>query len=402
MRPSSPPDVLRHPRQFVRALWPQVPLAAFIMLGGVLNLLTGLQAEELLSVLPWLHDPFPELGSQASPGTLGSGAQVVLGAGLVCVGLGLLWRLRVAWSFALLFLLITIAVNVAQGVYGTSLIVPALVFVALLVTQRHFMRTTLLGSSIASFVSVIAVLAYGAFGALLLGDEFDPAIETITTGLYFTIVTLSTVGYGDIGPATPTAQLFVISLITVGLSVFATAVVSILGPALSNRLSRFLTPHSIMQLQDHVILAGHGPIARNTALEFEERSITFVQVLGPDDEPALTERPLVRGDSSEDAVLEEAGIRRARLVIAGEDDDGENAFITLAAKDLNPAVRVLAVASSPRAIQRLKRAGADLVFAPAAVGSRLVADLVEGREIPDEFLDLLRVDRSASADALQD
>jgi voltage-gated potassium channel len=77
------------------------------------------------------------------------------------------------------------------------------------------------------------------------------------------------------------------------------------------------------------------------------------------------------------------------MVIAAREDDGENAFIALVSKDLNPSVRLLAVASSALSIRRLKLARADLVFSPAAVGSRLLADLVEGNEISPAFQDLL-------------
>jgi voltage-gated potassium channel len=75
------------------------------------------------------------------------------------------------------------------------------------------------------------------------------------------------------------------------------------------------------------------------------------------------------------------------MIVAAERDDGNNAFISLAAKDINPAVRVLAVANTLQSIRRLKRAGADLVFAPAAVGSRLLVDLVQDKEIPPEYFD---------------
>ncbi len=98
---------------------------------------------------------------------------------------------------------------------------------------------------------------------------------------------------------------------------------------------------------------------------------------------------VIEGDATNDEVLRQAGIEQARLVIAARDDDGENAFIALGAKDLNPNVRVLAVASSARSIRRLKLARADLVFSPAAVGSRLLADLVEGKPILSEYQDLL-------------
>lgn len=142
-----------------------------------------------------------------------------------------------------------------------------------------------------------------------------------------------------------------------------------------------------MTLNDHIILVGSGPIAENTALELLGRKHPFVRIMtGPADVSAS----VIVGDASEDATLERAGIRRARLVIAASDDDADNAMLSLAAKDLNPDVRVLALAETPEHISRLKRARADLVFAPAAVGGRLLATLADGKAIEPEFRDLLR------------
>jgi voltage-gated potassium channel len=141
--------------------------------------------------------------------------------------------------------------------------------------------------------------------------------------------------------------------------------------------------------KDHIILAGEGPIARNTARELAARKIPFVQIISPGSEPFLPGQQVVKGNPSEEAVLLAAGAKTARMVIAAREDDGENAFISLIAKDLNPQVRVLALASNAGAISRLKLAQADLVFAPSAVGGRLLVNLVEGDNISPEFQDLL-------------
>jgi voltage-gated potassium channel len=372
----------------VGVVWPHVPLAGFLILSGGANLFAGLRAEALVGVLPELSSEFPELGEQASLGALGGGVQAALGSALVLVGVGLLWRWRVAWTFALLLLSITMGVGLMRGEYGVPLVLPAFVFAALLASHRHFSRSTLVGSSIVSLISIFAVLAYGTFGSFLLGDGFNPPIRNVMTGLYFTIVTMSTVGYGDILPSSPATQGFVISLVVVGLSIFATAVVSLLGPAMSGQLHRFLSaPGKVMKPRDHVILAGDGTIARNIAHEMLRRGIEMVQIVHEGADPPLPDLPLVRGDAGEDSALQEAGIDRARMIVAAERDDGNNAFISLAAKDINPAVRVLAVANTLQSIRRLKRAGADLVFAPAAVGSRLLVDLVQDKEIPPEYFD---------------
>jgi voltage-gated potassium channel len=144
-----------------------------------------------------------------------------------------------------------------------------------------------------------------------------------------------------------------------------------------------------MEIKDHVILVGEGAIALNTAEELRRRGVRFVQIVASAADLKPPPESIVEGGATDDAVLRRAGIERARMVIAARDDDGDNAFIALVAKDLNPQVRLLAVASSAQSIRRLKLAGADLVFSPAAVGSRLMADLVEGAEIAKEFQDLL-------------
>jgi voltage-gated potassium channel len=117
--------------------------------------------------------------------------------------------------------------------------------------------------------------------------------------------------------------------------------------------------------------------------------VPFVQIVPTTIEAGTTDHRIIEGDATSEEVLERAGIKHARMVIAAREDDSENAFIVLAIKDLNPKVPVVAVASSAVSIRRLKLARADMVFSPVAVGSRLLADLVEGNQILPEFRDLL-------------
>lgn len=371
-----------------RAIWPQVPLALILFAAGAVNVLTGFEAQHFLHLA---SGALPALSQQVSLGALGNGAQIILGIGLAVTGIGLLWRVRVAWTFAVLLLLITLAVNVAKQHFGGALILPGVILLLLLVLQRHFWRRTLLGNSLASVVSLVAVIAYGTFGLYLLGSQFEPRITTLLSALYFLVETLSTTGYGDYHPVTPLAQGFMITVWLFGLSVFATAVVSIAGPALANHLSRIFTPGGGRRMhKDHVILVGEGVIATNTAHELARRNIPFLQLVGANEQPPMADQPVVCGDASDDKVLLKAGIDKARMLIAAEEDDGENAFISLAAKDINPTLKVLVVASSQRSIRRMMLARADMVFAPAEVGSRLLANLVEGEELPEQFTDLLK------------
>lgn len=366
------------------AWWPQWPIAVVLAVAGVLNIVDGLSLP--LSALKQLR---VLNGLAESVSAVGGTAQVIVGLMLVVAGVGLLRRLSFAWTLTVLLLVISVGMHVVQRHWGPGLALEGLVLASLLLVRRRFNRRTALGSFMLSLSSIIAILGYGVLGSYLLGGGFNPPIRNLTTACYYTIVTLSTVGYGDIVPVTTEARWFAITLLVFGLGVFASAIASALGPKISGELNRLFNPKKTMEFKDHVILVGEGAIARNTAKELRRRGLAFVQVVASQAGAASIEDPVVEGDATSDSVLHEAGIATARLVIAAREDDGENAFIALGAKDLNPKVHVLAVASSQISIRRLKLARADLVFSPAAVGSRLLADLVEGSEIAAEFRDLL-------------
>ncbi|MGH7939975.1 MAG: NAD-binding protein [Limisphaerales bacterium] len=370
----------------IKALWPQAPMAIVLALIGLLNILDGLRLP--LTALKRIQ-ALNGLGESLS--AVGGTAQVILGVLLAVVGTGLLWRLVSAWTLSVSLLIIAVAVNVVQKNWGLSLVLQAGLLCMLLWTKRYFTRRTILASLLFSVSGILAVLAYGTIGTYLLRNGFKPPIQTgdWTTAFYYTIVTLSTVGYGDIVPATPQARWFAISLLVAGLGVFASAIASALGPKISGELIRLFNPkEKTMELKNHIILVGEGSIARNTAEELKQRGVTFVQIVSSK-AGAVSSDHVIEGGAMDDAVLRQAGIQQARMVIAAREDDGENAFIALGAKDLNPDVRVLAVASSALSMRRLKLARADLVFSPAAVGSRLLANLVEGCQISAEFKDLL-------------
>jgi voltage-gated potassium channel len=384
--PASPERGGRLPagRRFA-SLWPHGPLAAALGLVGALNILDGLKVPlSALQRFQGLH------GLAESLSALGGTVQVLLGALLVLSGAGLLWRMVSAWALSAFVLAITVGVNAAERRWGATLALQTLLLAALVWARPHFNRRTILASFLFSLSGIVAILAYGVLGSVLLGKGFRPEILDLDTAVYFTIITLSTVGYGDIVPVTPEARWFVITLVIVGLGVFASAIASALGPKISGEFKRLLSPkEKPMQPKDHVILAGEGPIASNTATELRQRGVPFVQIVAVKAASEPQDPGVIAGDATEDGVLRLAGIADARMVIAATDDDGENAFIALGAKSLNPKVRVLAVASSAHSIQRMKLARADLVFSPAAVGSRFLADLVQGNEILPAYRDLL-------------
>ncbi|MGB8410821.1 MAG: NAD-binding protein [Gallionella sp.] len=369
----------------IRAATTPGPLAAIVILVGTFNVVEGLN-------LPLsLRGRITELtGLGESLSALGGTMQAILGLLFVVAGIGLLRRLASAWALSVLLLVAMLGIHIARSMWGVNFAIEVLLVGALFFFRHRFTRRTAFASFVLSLSSILAVILYGVFGSYLLGSGFNPPILDFQTAAYFSITTLSTVGFGDIVPKTPEARWFVVSLLVIGLGVFASAIATVFGPKLSRELNRLFNPREkIMDLKNHVILVGDGPIARNTAKELKQRGIAFVQIFATSPAPEQTVEHGPTGDATSEAVLRQAGIEHARMVIAARDNDGDNAFIALGAKDMNPNVHVLAVASSAQSIRRLKLARADLVFSPAAVGSRLVADLVEGNQIEPAYQDLL-------------
>jgi voltage-gated potassium channel len=369
----------------IAALWPHCPLALALALVGGLNILHGLRLPfEMLRRFRALS------GLANSLSALGGTIQIILGSMLVLAAAGLLWRMVSSWALSVFLLVIAVGIAALQERWGGTLVIQVILLGTLFLTRKHFTRRTVVASLLFSFGGILAAVAYGAFGSYLMGSGFRPPIRDLDTAFYFTITTLSTVGFGDIIPVTPEARWFAVTLIIVGVGVFVSAIASAVGPKISGELNRLLNPKAKpMEPKDHVILVGEGSIATNTAAELKQRGVAFVQIVTTRVAADTPGHQIIEGDATNDVVLQAAGIQHARMVIAAREDDGENAFIALGAKDLNPKVRVMAVASSALSIRRLKLARADLVFSPAAVGSRLLADLVEGAEILPEFRDLL-------------
>lgn len=358
----------------LRQLWPHVPLALLVVTSGALNVAGG------LGHLPLHVHALAEATAYTSAlGVFGKSTQAVLGAALILCGFGLLWRLRTPWAFTLLLGVLTIAVDVLRREYGAALVVPAIIVVGLFFYRASFQRRAIAANLFVSILSIAAVTGYGTFGAWYLGDGFRPPIHNIATALYFTVITLATVGYGDIVPVTTETRMFAISLVIFGLAIFATAVATTFGPAITTEIGRiFSGKEPQMEQADHVIVVGGGDIADHTAHALEQAGNRISRIENAN-------------SGMDPEVLEEAAVRRARMVVAADTDDNKNAMVALIVKDLNPRVRVVAVAGSRDGIRRLKLAHADAVFAPSVLGGRLLAQIAAGEDIPAEYRDLLSV-----------
>jgi voltage-gated potassium channel len=212
-------------RKDLVAWLPRVPLALALVSIGIINVLGGLKLP-----LAKLRSVTALNSLEGSWLAVGGTAEVILGVMLVVAGIGLVLRLSFAWTLAVLVLVITLALDCVQAKLGSGLVLQVIMLGALVATRRHFTRRTAMASVVFSLTNILAILAYGIIGSFLLGKGFNPEIHDLTTACYFAVTSLSTVGFGDIVPVTTESRLFVVSLLVVGLSVFASTIASVLGP----------------------------------------------------------------------------------------------------------------------------------------------------------------------------
>ncbi|MDE2280462.1 MAG: voltage-gated potassium channel protein [Xanthomonadaceae bacterium] len=371
--------------------FPHVPLALLLGLGALALLRLDLGAD-------WQH----YLGRLAAgqfdfkPSVL---PPLLIGLGLLTMAIGLLLRSRLAWTMALL-LAATALVNLLLGAHHGHVLFAyfLLLLAALLASWRQFSRSSVAASTLFALTSVAMLLTYATFGSYYLGADFRPAITDLSTALYYAMVTMSTVGYGDIVPMTPEARLFAVSVIVLGVAVFATSLTAVIAPMVSRSLQRIVNRKgSGMKRENHFVVIGNSSLAINTWRELARRGRPVTRLLreAPSD-GELAGVDVVVGDPSNLDVLRQAGAHKAEAVLAMMADDSENAFVVLAVKELAGSARTVAAVNDASHLGRVRLVQPDVVIAPQVLGGELMAMLLSGEEVTGDFV-LQRVFQQTSA-----
>lgn len=315
---------------------------------------------------------------------------------MVASALGMRRRLRAAWYSTALLLPVTALQGLLQSSF-LSLPLIALSVAALpttILSRRHFDRQLdLTATQFAAGAALATVQAYGTAGTFVLRSEYTN-VNTLLDAFYYTLVTASTVGYGDAAPVTQRARLFGLSVVVLGTASFAVALGALLAPAIEARLATALgkmTERQLQLLDNHVIVLGYGDLTEPLLSELADRT-EFV-VVTPDQGVAaeLNSRGynVLTADPSDEDALERAGIEDAAAVIAATNNDAEDALAVLTARQLNPDVRVAAAATERENVNKLKRAGADTVISPAVIGGHLLVRSALGDSGAEDVADRL-------------
>jgi voltage-gated potassium channel len=357
---------------------------ALTLLVGTLSMVTGIIHLSTPVGRPLV--PFVPPVVRATAGFTGT----LTGFLLLGSALGLRRGLRAAWYSTLGLLVVSAGQGLVQSSV-TSIPLVALSLVALPVVAVHRTRfdrrVDLSATQLAAVLALVGSQVYIAAGAYALREEFGN-LETPLDAVYFSIVTSSTVGYGDITPLTPIARLFGVSALVVGTASFAIALGVLLTPAIEARLVKALgkmTQSELDLLDDHVLVLGYGDLTEAVVHELRDQ-VSFLVVL--DDETrarALGERGVdtLVGDPSDEGTLRRAQVDEARAVVVATNNDANDALAILTARQLAPEANIIAAATQQENIDKLRRAGANTVLSPASIGGHLIVESALGGDDVD-------------------
>ena len=229
----------------------------------------------------------------------------------------------------------------------------------------------------------------GTFGYILI-DDYPPL-----DALYMTVITIGTVGFGEIHPLSDAGKVFTIFLIIASLGLVAyylTLVTRLLLDGEWHKQYRiFIQVQKQDNMKNHVIICGYGRNGRRACEVLKQNSIPFIiieqRILHLEDADKEKEL-IIAGDATKDEILMEAGVKRARALITALPNDSDNLFVVLTARQMNPDMIIISRASDNHTINKLKIAGASNVIMPDKLGGAHMASLVI---IPDvhEFFSML-------------
>ena len=237
----------------------------------------------------------------------------------------------------------------------------------------------------------MSMLAMGIFGFRFFAEY------TWTDAVYMTMITISTVGFGEVQPLNDTAKVFTVILILVSVVVVGYAISIITEYILSRSNFELIKQRSVQKkidkLNNHVIIVGYGRNGKQAAQKLMTYHKPFV-VIELDEEVVnkfqSDDIPFVTGNANEDEILMAAGVARAATLISALPKDSDNLFVVLSARQINAKMKIISRASEETTYQKLKFAGANNVIMPDKIGGDHMASLVV---VPDllEFLDHLQV-----------
>ena len=241
-----------------------------------------------------------------------------------------------------------------------------------------------------SFLLIVIPITIGTVGYMLIEDlNFIEAV-------YMSVITIATVGYGEVQPLTDAGRIFTIFLILTNLGLFAYAIGLITNTLIQNDFFEKYKSNKMKQriakLNNHIIVCGYGRNGQEAIEVLKRNNMPFVVI---ESNPHIVTTQLadtevlhLNADATTDEVLITAGIEHAFGLITTLPDDAANVYVTLTAREINNSMVIVSRASHDNSVKKLKRAGANNVIMPDKIGGAHMATLMVQPDVK-EFIDIL-------------
>ncbi len=241
-----------------------------------------------------------------------------------------------------------------------------------------------------SLFLTLVIICIGIAGYVLIEHY------TVFDAFYMTIITVATVGYGEVHPLSDGGRLFTAFLIITSFGTFAYAISSISSYVMDGEFNRYYKNYklteAIKKLNNHVIICGFGRNGKQAAHVLRKHNQEFVIIEQAKGIASSLNHAyaswIIEGNSTQDEVLIRAGIMKAQALITTLPVDADNLFIVLTARSLNPKLTIISRASEDSSTKKLKIAGADNVIMPDKIGGAHMASLIMKPDVM-EFVDIL-------------
>jgi voltage-gated potassium channel len=242
----------------------------------------------------------------------------------------------------------------------------------------------------AGLLVMLLALAAGTVGYMGFGFGFLDA-------LFQTVITVSTVGFGEVHRFSPGEEVFTIFVILFGVGAAAYALSVLIEFFIEGYFGggfgRRRMEREIASMHDHVILCGWGRVGRAIARSLRAEKADVVVVDSSPERIATVDSPYVHGDATDEDVLRAAGIARARVLITALNADADNLYVTLTGRSMRPDLFIVSRAATDQAVGKLIQAGANRVVNPQDLGGARMAALATQPHVAD-FLDVVMHDGS--------
>ena len=235
---------------------------------------------------------------------------------------------------------------------------------------------------------VVVLLLTGTVGYRLLCDL------SWLDSFYFTVITMSTVGYREVGELDTAGKVFTICLIFSGVGVLAYTVSTALELLLDEQnrtyFTHMLNRRKSLKMEHHYIVCGMGRVGKAVCQELDDCKIPFLVIDSQADRVQSANAlgwVAILGDASEDQILHQANVSKARGLVCTIDTDAANLFLLVSAKALNPDLEVSARVNEDTNVKKFERAGAVHVYSPFSLLGRRIARTITRPRV-SELLDI--------------